>query len=183
MLGRRGCLTEMAMHHPWRCVSRRKRLPHLAGSTSCEAKWGRRFRLPTFLGAASPVRLSTRLAEKGLRAESIPALVLRPGLAEQLRRLAPGREFQGAHSVSVANVGVGAMVQQGYHAIPVPAPQRCRQRRAAAGIPGIPIRTPVDRHPAIAKEYWNCSAEMGVGQAAPPASCCGRFFPAVLASL
>src|ERR1039457_5350731 len=78
--------------------------------------------------------------------ESIPALVLRPGLAEQLRRLAPGREFQGAHSVSVANVGVGAVVPQGYHAIPVPALQRCRQRRAAAGIPGIPIRTPVDRH-------------------------------------
>jgi hypothetical protein len=54
-----GCLTEIGMHHLWRCVGRRKRLPHLAGSTSCEAKWGRRFRLPTSFGAASPVRLST----------------------------------------------------------------------------------------------------------------------------
>src|ERR1017187_5742241 len=62
-----GCLTEMRIHRLWQSIGMRKRLAHVTGSTSCEARWGRRFRLPTLFGAASPVRVSTRTLPGGQR--------------------------------------------------------------------------------------------------------------------
>src|ERR1022692_3031670 len=82
----------MGIHRLLHSVGRRKRLPHIAGSTS----WGgRRFRLPTFLG---------RLTPPAPRGRNTPPPTIRghPELTSEIMGLVHdvhvGSEFRACHS-------------------------------------------------------------------------------------